>query len=188
MAAGRTAPERFPLRRCAGRAADQQRCGDAGCRPSPRLWEDETVSPLIDSDSSWSSSVCTCMVGRSAVIRVRGDLAASSCISISGIVMHRPGTDRALRRRWLPGPSDQLNSREERGRRAKVQRDQPSTIHHTSFLARSVRGVSCLPGARPGGCATLECEGSCSCRDRIQGATVARSLRIRPSCSPATPS
>jgi hypothetical protein len=55
---------------------------------------------------------------------------------------------------------------------------------HMPFLARSIRGVSCLPGARPGGCATLKCKDHAAA-DRVQGATVARALRDRPSCSAA---
>jgi hypothetical protein len=60
----------------------------------------------------------------------------------------------------------------------------PLTID-MSCLSRSVHGVSCLPGAQPGGCANL-CDGSCSCRDPdpVLGATVAMLLRVCPSCTP----
>jgi hypothetical protein len=90
--------------------------------------------------------------------------------------------------RWLPGPTVAPNSRGRRGQRAE-QRETGLVLFTTnmSFLSRSIRGVSCLPGARPGGGATQKCEASCSCKDRVQGATVARALPVRPSCSAATP-
>jgi hypothetical protein len=62
--------------------------------------------------------------------------------------------------RWLPGPTVAPISRGGRGQRTE-QSDAGLVPFTTimSFLSHSIRGVSCLPGARPGGCATLECEG-----------------------------
>jgi hypothetical protein len=85
--------------------------------------------------------------------------------------------------RWMPGPTAARNGREERGQRAKQSETGvvPYTMN-TYFLSRSVRGVSCLPGARPGGCATWNVV---QLQTESRGATVARSLRVRPSRSPA---
>jgi hypothetical protein len=50
--------------------------------------------------------------------------------------------------------------------RQQVASERQQDAHDVSFtimlslMSCSIRGVSCLPGARPGGCATLECEGS----------------------------
>jgi hypothetical protein len=85
---------------------------------------------------------------------------------------------------WLPGRTvtQYTNSHEGRGQRAEQSETGrvPITINTSAFPC-SIRCFSCLPGERPGGCATWEHEGSCSCRDRVQGATGATFLRVRPS-------
>jgi hypothetical protein len=85
-------------------------------------------------------------------------------------------------------PTAVPNSRDGRGRRAY--RSNIGRVPFTmsiSVLPGLSRGVSCLPGARPGGFATVTVEGSYSCRDSIQGAAAARFLRVRRSCIPARP-
>jgi hypothetical protein len=71
--------------------------------------------------------------------------------------------------RWLPGPTVAPYSRRRRGPGAEQSETRlvPFTTN-MSLLARSIRGVSCLPGARPRGCATLTCEASCNCRDQAR--------------------
>jgi hypothetical protein len=137
----------------------------SGTRRHVRSYDDTTLDT-----TSWTTGCSVCLM--ESAVCVQG---AKSDAHVHQI---RSGH---CEETWLPGPTFTPNSREERGQRAK--HSKTGLVANTmsvSFLFCSVRGVSCLPGAQPGCCGSLEFEGSCSCRDRVQGAAVARALRVAP--------